>query len=92
MHGLMELLDCLDDLASFCTVLCVCPLDVGIICVFYALFRLPNVGQECNEHCLFVNVILLCAICPVTCTSLGRTCTVLPVVSKVLEPSLSKPD
>ena len=30
---------------SCCTVLCACPLDVGVFCVFCALYRLPNVGQ-----------------------------------------------
>lgn len=29
---------------SFCTVLCAWPLEVGIFCVFCAMFRLPNVG------------------------------------------------
>ena len=34
---------------SFCTVLCVWPLDVGIFYVFCALFRLLNVGQKYND-------------------------------------------
>ena len=29
---------------SCCTILCACPLDMGILCVFCALFCLPNVG------------------------------------------------
>ena len=33
------------DRVSCCYVLCACPLDVGIYCVFYVLFLLPNVGQ-----------------------------------------------
>ena len=34
IRGLMVLLDCLDDLASCCTVLCAWSLDVGIVYVF----------------------------------------------------------
>ena len=40
-------------LILYCPV-CV-PLDVGIFYVFYALFRLPNVGQGYNYITLFVN-------------------------------------
>ena len=29
---------------SCCAVLCACPLDMGIFCVFFTLFCLPNVG------------------------------------------------
>ena len=81
MRGLVELLDCLDDFVSFCTVLCACLLYVGIICVFCALFRLPNVGKGYIEQCLFGNVILLCTIFPATCASLGQTCTAIPSLS-----------
>ena len=79
---LVDFLDYLDDLVSFCIVLCACHLDVGIICVFCTLFRLPNLGQGYNGIALFVIVIiLLCAICLVTCASLGMTCSDLPLVS-----------
>ena len=50
MHGLVELLDCLDD-PGHVVLSCVrAPLDGGIFNLFYALFRLPNVGQGYNEH------------------------------------------
>ena len=50
--------------ASCCTVLCACPLDVGIICVFYALFSLLNVEEVYNEHPLCLIVILLASNLP----------------------------
>ena len=46
---------------SCCTILCACPLDVGIFYVFGALFRLPNVGQGYNEHYSLCNCNSLCA-------------------------------
>ena len=49
---------------SFCTILCACPLDVGNFCVFYALFRMPNVGPGHNDMILFVNCNYLCANLP----------------------------
>ena len=47
-------------LVSCCTVLCACPLDVGIFCVFCTLFCLPNVGQRYNDILLFI-IVILCA-------------------------------
>ena len=40
------------------------PLGHGDFCVFCALFRLPNIGQGCNDITLFVNCNSLCAILP----------------------------
>ena len=48
IRGMVELLDCLDGHVSCCTVLCAFPLVVGFVCVFCALFRLPNLGQGYN--------------------------------------------
>ena len=39
---------------SCCTILYVCPLDMGVFCVFCALFHLPNVGQG-----------YFCDVCPI---------------------------
>lgn len=55
----MELLDCLDNHLSNCTVIGSCPLDVGILNIFCALFHLPNLGQECNKHILFVIIFFV---------------------------------
>ena len=51
MHGLVELLDCLDD--QYHVVLpCVhAPGHGDILCVC-AMFHLPNAGQGYNEHLL----------------------------------------
>ena len=90
IRALVELLDCLDDLASYCTVLCAYPLDMGILYVFCALFRLPNVGQGYNAHFLFVMDHSLCALCLATCVSLGRACTFLPIVSDTAHCGISR--
>lgn len=37
------------DLVLCSIVLCACPPNVGIVCVFFALFRLPDVGQGYND-------------------------------------------
>ena len=65
--------------ASCCLVLCACPLDVGIICVFCALFSLLNVEGVYNEHPLMRGLggLLDCldalhhVVCPV-CVPPGR--------------------
>ena len=60
IRGLVELLDCLNDLVLWCIVLCAWPLDVGIPCVFCALFCLPNVGQGYNNIKLCgINVVIM---------------------------------
>ena len=40
-------------------VLCTCPLDVGIVCVFFALFSLLNVEEVYNNTLPVLIVILL---------------------------------
>ena len=64
IRGLVGLLDYLDDLALYGTVRCALPLDMGILYVFCALFRLPNVGQGCNGHYSLCNCSSLCANLP----------------------------
>ena len=60
MHGLMELLDYLDD-HSHVLLSCVrAPLDVGIFYVFCTLFRRPNVGQGYYDITLSI-IVILCA-------------------------------
>lgn len=53
--SLVELLDYSDELVLCCIVLCACLLDMGIICIFCAIFRFPNVRQGCNEYCALCN-------------------------------------
>ena len=60
MHGLVELLDCLDNQYHF-LLSCVCALWTwGFFNVFCALFRLPNVGQGYNDITLSL-IGILCA-------------------------------
>ena len=81
IRGLVELLDCLDDQSSCCTVLCAWPIDMGFVIVFCSLFGLPSARQGYKEHCIFANVIILSAMYILTCASLRWTCTVLSLVS-----------
>ena len=48
MHGLVELLDYLDDPARFALSWVHAPWTWQIFCMFCALFCLPNVGQGYN--------------------------------------------
>ena len=49
MHGLVELLAYLDDHYHFVLSCVHAPCMWGFFYMFGALFRLPNVGQECND-------------------------------------------
>ena len=73
MHGLVELLDYLDDQYHIVLSCVHAPWTWGGFYVFCVLFRLPNVGQGYNDITLSVIVIL--------CASLGRTYKILPPVS-----------
>ena len=45
---------------SYCTILCACPLNMEIFCVFWALFCLFNAGQGYNDI-LSLEIVILCA-------------------------------
>ena len=45
---------------SYCTILCACPLNVEIFCVFCALFRLSNAGRGYNDI-LSLEIVILYA-------------------------------
>ena len=85
--GLVALLDYCNDLVLCCAILCAFPIDVGILCVFCTLIRLPNVGQGYNEQSSLFNYVIHCApMFPMTYVSLGRAYTaLLPLLLLFLE-------
>ena len=63
---------------------CVPPWTWGLFRYFALCFVCPMWGRESMFITPFVIVILLCAICPVICASLGRTCRfLLPCITPI---------